>query len=222
MTDRKMPPPQQPVAEPDTALVNYLDTLLAEIDGQAPPAVAEPAVKAIPDRADTLQESAATAATELAKTTSDDATKRTPPAWAATSFQVLLFVVGGVRLAVPLSELLGILPLQGSISRLPGQPHWAIGVVRNRDEKVVVVDTRRLLMPQSPPPEQVPAYSHILLIGDGGRGLAVNALDGTEMLESEAVRWRSREHRHPWYAGIINDKLTAVVDVDGIMRMLAA
>ena len=222
MTDRKIPPPQQPVAEADTALVNYLDTLLAEIDRSAPPVVAEPAVKAKPDRADTLQESAVAAATELVKTTSDDADARMPPAWGEASFQVLLFVVGGVRLAVPLSELLGILPLQGSISHLPGQPNWAMGVVRNRDEKVVVVDTRRLLMPQSPPPERAPAYSHILLIGDGGRGLAVNALDGTEMLESEAVRWRGREHRHPWYAGIISDKLTAVVDVDGIMRMLAA
>jgi purine-binding chemotaxis protein CheW len=66
------------------------------------------------------------------------------------------------------------------------------------------------------------AYSHILLIGDGDRGLAVHALNGTQMLDKEAVRWRGDIDRHPWYAGIISEKLMAVIDVDGIMRVLAA
>lgn len=206
---------QQSVAEPDAALVSYLDTLLAEIDDRPAPVVVEPTVKAIEDRADILPESPVTAV-------ADDAAVRAAPAWAAAPFQVLLFSLGGVRLAVPLSELLGILPLQGQVSRLPGQPHWALGVVRNRDAKVVVVDTRRLLMPAHAPAQSAQAYSHILLIGDGGRGLAVNALDGTEVLDQAAIRWRGRHDRHPWYAGIISEKLMAVIDVDGIMGMLAA
>jgi purine-binding chemotaxis protein CheW len=135
----------------------------------------------------------------------------------------LLFTVNGVNLAIPLIALSGILPLQASISRLPGQPVWALGVQLNRDSKVVVVDTRRLLMPELDvaQAEQV-KQTHLLLIGNGERGLSVDSLKGTITLEKDAVRWRSGAARRPWYAGIIVEKLTVLLDVDGVVEMLAA
>jgi purine-binding chemotaxis protein CheW len=226
MTDKSRRSEPQTVAEADTALINYLDTLLAEIDEHASPASGAPAVKAIEPQADMLQEGAVAASgvTDSVKSAPVGEEVRTSaPIWATSPFQVLMFSVGSVNLAVPLSALLGILPLQGELSRLPGQPRWAMGVVRNRDDKVVVVDTRRLLMPDSPASQDEDrAYSHILLIGDGHRGLAVHALNGTQILDKEAVRWRGDIDRHPWYAGIISEKLMAVIDVDGIIGMLAA
>jgi purine-binding chemotaxis protein CheW len=226
MTEKRAQADRQTVIEADLALVSYLDTLLAEIDDRALPETREPAVKAIKDRADILQErpvSVPAVSDSVKPETAEDELRPPVPVWAAAPFQILMFSLSGVDLAVPLSELLGIIPLQGQISRLPGQPRWAMGVARNRDAKVVVVDTRRLLMPESASAkEEDHPYSHILLIGDGDRGLAVSALNGTQMLDREAVRWRGGNGRHPWYAGIISEKLVALVDVDGIMEMLAA
>jgi len=216
----------QNVAQPDEALLSYLDTLLSEIDeGEMAPPVTS--VKAPSAQADTLEQTVGEieTRTETAPGALADVTRRTRgvPEWAELPFQVLLFTVNGINLAVPLIGLCGILPLHTPISRLPGQPHWALGVQLNRDAKVVVVDTRRLLMPeldiaQAERSEQ----THLLLIGNGERGLSVDSLKGTITLEKEAVRWRGDAGQRPWYAGIIVEKLTVLLDVDGVVEMLAA
>ena len=58
-------------------------------------------------------------------------------------------------------------------------------------------------------------YDHLLLIGDGDRGLSVDSLEGTVTLEKEDVRWRGAAGQRPWYAGIIVEKLTVLLDVNG-------
>jgi purine-binding chemotaxis protein CheW len=215
----------QRVVQADEALVNYLDTLLSEIDADDI-ASKEISIKGAPVQADTLQQRAAEIerhgdAASLAVNSSESRVVQAP-AWAENPFQVLLFTVNGVNLAAPLSTLCGILSLDAPISRLPGQPAWAMGVVLNREDKVVVVDTRRLLMPAfEARQDEAVWHSHLLLIGHGERGLAVESLKDMVMLEKEAVRWRSGAGQHPWYAGIIVEKLTVLLDVDGLMEMLA-
>jgi purine-binding chemotaxis protein CheW len=62
---------------------------------------------------------------------------------------------------------------------------------------------------------------HLLLIGDGLRALAVDRIYNTIRLEKEAIRWRSGTGIRPWYAGIIIEELSVLLDVDGILKMLA-
>jgi len=214
------------LAQPDQALVSYLDTLLAEIDGNL--ATSKPAVaKARPVGADTLQQEPAVAeglaeAAVAARSDEGECRHVRTPAWAESPFQVLRFTLQGASLAIPLQALCGILPLTERLIRLPGQPPWAMGVVLNRDTKVVVVDTRRLLMaPLENRDGEPPKPSHLLLIGEGERGLAVDGLVGTLTLKKEAVRWRGPAGDRPWYAGVIVEELCVLLDVDGVMEMLA-
>jgi hypothetical protein len=36
------------------------------------------------------------------------------------------------------------------------------------------------------------------------------------------VRWRNGIHNKPWYAGILIEELSVLLDVDGVLQMLAA
>lgn len=216
--------PTQTVAQADQALASYLDILLAEIDEGDSAPLAMP-VKAPPAQAATLEQARSEIETRIETTSAAvsnaERGAREVPAWAELPFQVLLFTVNGVNLAVPLISLCGILPLQSPLSRLPGQPVWVLGVQINHNTKVVAVDTRRLLMPELEiAPGERPMQTHLLLIGNGERGLSVDSLKGTVTLEKAAVRWRGRDALRPWYAGIIVEKLTVLLDVDGVVEML--
>lgn len=227
MTGQAKPQKTKTVAKPDVALADYLDTLLAEIDAETARVTTTEPAKADTVQADILHKGVAesTLSQDTASLETVDEVLRPAevPDWAELPFQVLMFSVNKINLAVPLSRLSGILTLEDRISQLPGQPAWSLGVAVNHDTKVVVADTRRLLMPEVVSDEQdTSSLKHVLLIGEGERGLAVDALKGTIMLDKEAIRWRGAKGRHPWYAGIIIEELTALLDVDGVMEMLVA
>jgi purine-binding chemotaxis protein CheW len=227
MSSQLQKPKTKTVAKPDVALADYLDTLLAEIDGDVVQTATTTEVKAEIVQADTLVKEVAVTevTTEVTAEPVQEAVAPEPevPAWAETPFQVLTFSLGKVKLAVPLSNLNGILNLDQQPTQLPGQPDWSLGVVINLDSKVVVVDTQKVLMPEQAV-DAIPLsdLKHLLLIGEGTRGLAVESLQGTEILDQSAIRWRGGQSKHPWYAGIVIDELTVMIDVDGLMEMLAA
>jgi purine-binding chemotaxis protein CheW len=224
MSTKPRPAAIKEETRPDTALANYLDTLLAEIDLQ-PQIPTEQDVKDPIPQADTILE-AKTLETRLetvedrADSTGTGSIAAVAPSWAETPFQLLRFEVNGVNMVVPLMSLTGIIPLNGTLSHLPGQPAWSLGVMMNRDTKVVVVDTRRLLMPDGK--LDAPSCSHLLLFGDGLRGLAVDAIGDTVMLEKEAIRWRGGVENQPWYGGILIEELSVLLDIEGVQGMLAA
>lgn len=225
MSGKPKPTAIKEQTRPDTALSNYLDTLLAEID--APPAAStEQRVKDPIPQADTLLE-AKTLETRVEKLQPQPDSGESVPAasavphWAETPFQLLRFELNGVKLVIPLMSLKGIIPLSGTPSRLPGQPLWSLGVVLNRDTKVVAVDTRRLLMPDGEF-ETRPNYTHLLLFGEGDQGLAVDAIGDTVILDKEAIRWRGGSANQPWYGGILIEELSVLLDIEGVKGMLAA
>ncbi|MEW8201950.1 MAG: chemotaxis protein CheW [Candidatus Thiodiazotropha endolucinida] len=223
---RQSQPPEtaSKIAEPDTALKSYLDTLLSEIDDLT---VTSPRVEVkepLPDADINYDEHTESTLATISKPTSgmaDTSLEPNEPDWVEDAFQVLLFEVNGIKLGIPLSSLRGILPFSGEASQLPGQPAWSSGVIVNREEKVVVVNSARLLMPERLDESSAVRPQHLLLIGDGQRALAVDTICNTLMVDKEEVRWRSGSGIRPWYAGIIIQELSVLLDVDGILNILA-
>jgi purine-binding chemotaxis protein CheW len=196
---------------------------LAEIDtlddSPARQAVKEPSVKA-----DTRLDVSVTDKIDLGVTQSSDMGDKavvvsTLPEWAQNPFQILRFRVNRTNLVVPLLSLTGIITLDRPITQLPGQPAWSRGVVTNHQTKVTVVDTRKLLMPAGEF-EETP-YTHLLLIGEGDCGLAVEGFGDTAIIDKESVRWRGDAVKHPWYGGILVEELSVLLDVEGVLEMLA-
>jgi purine-binding chemotaxis protein CheW len=209
------------MAEPDMALVSYLDTLLSEIEDVRD---VEPLteIKGATPAADTRRQEGQA---ETGLVTRDEPDEPIIPAWAETAFQALMFQVRGLTLGVPLTSLVSILEWRESASILPGQPAWHLGVLVSRGQKVVIVDTAQLVMPErvsAKDSDNRPPGGYLLLVGDGYFALAVDAIASTVILKKEQVRWRSVLGARPWLAGTMIVQLSALLDVDGLLEMIAA
>ncbi|NIY84823.1 chemotaxis protein CheW [Vibrio hepatarius] len=137
-------------------------------------------------------------------------------------FQVLYFDVNGVLFAVPLDELGGIHRL-GELNHLIGRPAWYLGLQTSRDAQLDVVDTAKWVMSEKIKDDAYKdAYEYVVMLGESMWGLASTQLKGTEALEPETVRWREKAGKRPWLAGMVKEKMCALIHVDALIAMLNA
>ncbi len=176
-----------PLLEQQLALSTYLDALLTD-EKQAPHDTAVARVS--------TESSAAT------------------PAWADEPFQCLVFKLADMRIAAPLSELNGILEWDGTAAAVPGRPAWTIGMLRNRDQNVQLVDAATLILPPGHRAGGAqPAQRHVALIDDRRWGLVVDEIAEVTVIDPAQVRWRTPNTRRRWLAGTVVDQLCALLDV---------
>lgn len=137
------------------------------------------------------------------------------------SFQALLFKVAGLTVAVPLQELGGIHNLT-KLNSLFGKPNWFMGVMVSREEKLNVVDTAKWVMPEkiNEKLEESINYQYLIMLGESKWGLACESLVNTVTLEQEDVRWRENQGKRPWLAGLVKEKMCAMMDVDNLIELL--
>ncbi|XEI31858.1 chemotaxis protein CheW [Aeromonas veronii] len=144
-----------------------------------------------------------------------------PVAWenidTGKEFQALFFDVAGVTFAVPLTELGGIYQL-GEITSLFGQPRWYKGIMTSREQKMNVVDTAQWVMPGQH--LEMDDYKYLIMLGESPWGLACHHLKGTELLHREQVKWRHQEGKRPWLAGMVKEKMCALLHVRELRLML--
>ncbi|NLS13250.1 chemotaxis protein CheW [Vibrio sp. SM6] len=139
-----------------------------------------------------------------------------------SDFQVLYFEVNGVTFAVPLDELGGIHRL-ATLNHLLGRPDWYLGLQTSREQQLDVVDTAKWAMPERLDDETYREdYQYIVMLGVSTWGLASSQLLGTEWLSSDSVRWREQAGKRPWLAGMVKEKMCALIHVDAMINMLSA
>ena len=136
-------------------------------------------------------------------------------------FQVLLFEVAGITLAVPLIELGGIHQIE-TINPLFGKPAWFKGVLLHREEKYNVVDTAQWVMLGKSVGKLAGAiqYRYLIVLGESGWGLGCESLIATETLLPDEVKWRNVEMSRPWLSGMIKKKMCALLNVQQLISML--
>ncbi|WP_305830414.1 chemotaxis protein CheW [Photobacterium leiognathi] len=136
------------------------------------------------------------------------------------AFQALFFEVNGVMFAVALTELGGIHQL-AELNRLLGRPSWYLGLQSSRDQKLDVVDTARWVMPEKlVDDEHRENYRYIVMLGESHWGLASDKLHGTKVLDVDDIRWREKAGKRPWLAGMVKDKMCALIHVNALIAML--
>ncbi|MGL4225359.1 MAG: chemotaxis protein CheW [Vibrio sp.] len=139
-----------------------------------------------------------------------------------SDFQVLYFDVNGVTFSVPLEELGGIHRM-ASLNHLIGRPAWYLGLQTNRDAQLDVVDTAKWVMAEKLHDDSYKqAYQYIVMLGESAWGLASTQLLGTELLSSDKVRWREQVGKRPWLAGMVKQKMCALIHVQALIAMLNA
>ncbi len=142
-------------------------------------------------------------------------------AWSHPEFEVQLFKVGGLQLAVPVDKLHNVLPWDTGIQSQPEQPEWCHGLMRYQGRAVWVIDTAVLVLP----PERLELIPHcrpayILIVGDGCWGLACHDVEEVVSLAQDEVKWRSERGRRPWLAGTALRRGCAVLDSDAFAKLI--
>lgn len=136
-------------------------------------------------------------------------------------FQTLVFEVNNLPLAVPLVKLGGIVNLnQAQITPLVGTPNWFLGLVANERGNLMVVDTQRFLMPEKKVVASID-YQYLIVLDDSRWALACHSVGDAKNLTPDDVRWSSRSSKRPWFAGMVVEYMSALVEVDQLINMLA-
>lgn len=148
------------------------------------------------------------------------------PDYTNEPFEALLFKVSGVKLAVPLKELNGILKWPETITEMPGHAPWFLGVVKNIDDNVNLIDTSLIVVPEELrrafPTDAGERCRRIVLIGEGKWGLACDAVEEVITLEPDSIRWRTSRTKRRWLAGTVIDHMCALIYPEEFAVLLAS
>lgn len=136
-------------------------------------------------------------------------------------FQALFFEVAGLTLAVPLTTLGGIHQIE-KIGPLFGKPDWFMGVMLYREAKLNVVDSAKWVMPEKYDKNLAQSlnYRYLIMLGESAWGLASEKLINTVNLSTDDVKWRESTGKRPWLAGMVKEKMCALIDVEELISML--
>lgn len=172
-----------------------------------------------------------TSATEL-KTVNEEAValeveseELAHPKWADKPFQALLFNVAGLKIAIPLVELSGVIKWKDSVTEMPGHADFYMGILQHLDYKVAVIDTAKMIIPEEKlahlvgenPRDRV---NHIVLFDNYRWGLACDEIGEVITLQPEDVRWRKNASTRTWLAGTVIEHMCALLNSDGFSTML--
>lgn len=142
------------------------------------------------------------------------------PVWAQASFDVLLFQVSGLTLAVPLISLGQIQPLTDELTPLFGQADWFMGLQPTPAGKIRTVNTARFVMPERYDERFVETAKYVISINGVPWGLAVDSVNQPIRLAPEDVKWRSERSKRPWLAGTVKAHMCALLDIPRIGQIL--
>ncbi|MBV1910189.1 MAG: chemotaxis protein CheW [Kangiellaceae bacterium] len=136
-------------------------------------------------------------------------------------FQTLVFEVDNLPLAVPLVKLGGIVNLdQECITPLVGTPDWFMGLVPNERGNLMVVDTLKFIMPERNA-NAAAEYQYLIVLDNSRWALACHSVGDAKNLSPDDIRWSSRSSNRPWFAGMVVEYMSALVEVDELINMLA-
>lgn len=200
----------QTYAEPQAALAAYLESLLRPgLPVTAPAAElapTEPAAAPAPELKPEIAHTEPTVSVEKV------------PGWEQAPFQCLLFKIAGLTLGIPLFMSSGIMPWSSSITPMPGHSPAFLGLLPHLGRQVKVVDTAQVVMPKQTSSTE---HRYIVLIAGGEWGLTCELVSEVVTLYPDQVRWRTGSGTRPWLAGIVKDRMCALLDADELATLLA-
>jgi purine-binding chemotaxis protein CheW len=137
--------------------------------------------------------------------------------------QVLLLDVWGLRMAVPVTQLNGILKWPQRLVHTPTRDPARIGMIKHRGRGIPILDLLLLIGAS----EQVAARAaeneeneitgtHVLLVGEERWGFACTGTRKVVTVAPEQIQSVNLPGR-PWYLGTVKDQLCALIDLVALM-----
>lgn len=216
------------LVDPNEVLTDYLNALLSEVDTAELVAVAP-----VQERVAEVVEPEVACESQVdvsLDTTTANAGEGEPvqvveaaPQAVADKFQILLFNVAGITLAVSLEKLDGILEWSDDVTPMPNSSPWFLGLLAERGVQIKVIDTGMLVVPSKfRADHRREDMQKIILIGNGKWGLACDSVSEVITLQRDKVRWRGDNSKRPWLAGTVVDHMCALLDVEKFVELLGS
>lgn len=142
------------------------------------------------------------------------------PHWADQPFEVLLFDVSGLSLAVPLVTLGQIVPMSDKLTKLQGQSDWFMGILPSPVGDIRTINTAMFVMPERYDPELVDSFKYVVTIDGLPWGLAVDQVNQPITLNPDDVKWRGERTKRPWLAGTVKSHMCALLDIPQMAHIL--
>lgn len=139
---------------------------------------------------------------------------------AGQGVECLVFKVAGLKLAIPLSLLGGVYPVNDKITPLFGQAKWSLGVWQGDDLKLTLIDTAVLMMPERGNSLKDMGYGFFIQLDRSPWALACQEICDTHTLNHDSIKWRGDMSKRPWLAGTVIDEMCALIDVQGVLSLL--
>ncbi len=135
--------------------------------------------------------------------------------------QVLLFNLSGLKMAIPMNDLDGIIDWPEKLADADAEIPFCIGMLSSPGQGIPVIDLARLIVPARLRAHR-PAidFERILLIGGRKWGLACHGVGDVVTVESSAVNWRNERPNRKWLAGTISSYGSALLDAIALERLL--
>lgn len=226
------------------ALNDFLDDLLTEDVDDSHPVVDESSTAAglsdeakaatpstdgpqpvSPETAETVLSDSVNSGNTLPPFT-DDGRIPVLPDWGLQAFQAMVFKVGELSLAIPLTELAGVIKWRPERVEGPSANGLYLGHYQHDDQSVSVVDIARLVFAGNRfdyliKTEASQRLTRIILINNAKWGLACDAVYEVITIQPTRVNWRSTRTRRQWLAGTLLDDMIVVLDVQSMTRILS-
>lgn len=142
------------------------------------------------------------------------------PLWAQKPFDILLFQVAGLNLAVPLIALGHIHPITDELAPVFGQLDWFMGFQPTAAGAIRTVNTALFVMPERYEPKFAQEAKYVISIDGMDWGLAVDGVRNPSTLQPEDVTWRSQRTKRPWLAGTVKSAMCALLDIPQMGHLL--
>ncbi|MFT5594035.1 MAG: purine-binding chemotaxis protein CheW [Oceanicoccus sp.] len=144
------------------------------------------------------------------------------PEWAQEAFEVLLFDVCGLKLAVPMEALGKIIKVEHETNQLIGRPNWFIGAYIDHEQHLYVVDTAKYIMPEKGFDLAEGGFDYVIQLQRSKWSLACKKVHSTVRLQPDQVKWRSQQGKRQWLSGTVVDHMCALIHVDSLITLLEA
>ena len=149
------------------------------------------------------------------------------PVWGQQPFKCLTIKSSGMNLMIPALSVSYIERLNKKIIRLPLEAEAFRGVVTMRDRSVAIIDLYKLISENGVSYNQTDKnveehyVEHVIVMENGAYALACDEVGEMTELYPEDVRWNKASFNNPMFAGIVPDKLCAIVNIDTVQQQIA-
>lgn len=207
------------LVQPELALDAYLQALLATVPDDedfAPPVDVEESLARVAEITEPVAPEVEVDVAVVVQE-AEPAPQKTSPIIDG-DFHALFFRLGDITIATPVLDLRRIIDFDDvTLTLLPKQPSWLLGLVDNQGEKIGVMHTAELILGREKAQRRdfdAQPYSKMIISRHGRYGFACDEVLEMVKLKAEDICWRETpQGRRPWLLGTIKERLSVLVDL---------